>query len=262
MEVFFTDLDRTLIFSYRSDPGIQAAGLARTAEIYQGREISFMTQRTHTLLQEINRRLLVVPVTTRTREQYQRIDLGIGALSYALTCNGGVLLNNGIPDEAWYEESCRLAQDSCMELEKSIRCLEKEESRTMEVRFIEQLFVFTKCGSAESVTAKLRQKLDGKLVDVFHNGEKIYVIPAKLNKGTAAARFLKYTGNRVSYAAGDSMFDVPMLEQADAAAVPADFQQMHRLRGAHHVCKMAGKRPFSEEMLEFVLRQHKKTDRL
>ena len=94
MIVFYSDLDNTLIYSYRREIG----GKKRCVEVYQGREISFMSEYSYHLLQEISKKALFIPVTTRTMEQYQRIDLGIGIPEYALVCNGGILLVRGIPE--------------------------------------------------------------------------------------------------------------------------------------------------------------------
>ena len=92
-----------MIFSYRHEIGKDK----RCVEIYQGREISFVTEKTYGLLKKLKEKALFVPVTTRTVEQYRRIDLGVGTLPYALVCNGGVLLANGQEDESWYLESGR-----------------------------------------------------------------------------------------------------------------------------------------------------------
>ena len=76
MIVFHTDLDNTLIYSYRHDIGRDR----RCVEVYQGREISFVTQETHRLLQKLSERkeqVLIVPTTTRTAEQYARINLSL-----------------------------------------------------------------------------------------------------------------------------------------------------------------------------------------
>ena len=70
--------------------------------------------------------MLIVPTTTRTLEQYQRIDLGIGPFPYALVCNGGVLLINGVPDEAWYQDSLHLVSDSREEMNLAMELLERE----------------------------------------------------------------------------------------------------------------------------------------
>ena len=96
MQIVHTDLDNTLIYSYKHEIG----GPKTCVEIYQGREISFMTETSHRLLGQLCSKpgVLVVPTTTRTLEQYQRIDLGIGVPEYALVCNGGVLLHQGKED--------------------------------------------------------------------------------------------------------------------------------------------------------------------
>ncbi|MBQ9140495.1 MAG: sucrose-6-phosphate hydrolase, partial [Lachnospiraceae bacterium] len=101
MVVFNVDMDNTLIYSYKHDIGESK----RCAEIYQGREISFMTDKTSKLLRELARKVLIVPTTTRTRQQYERIDLGLGKIPYALVCNGGVLIKDGVEVEDWYAGS-------------------------------------------------------------------------------------------------------------------------------------------------------------
>ena len=97
MIIFNTDLDKTLIYSYKHDIGNDKL----CAEIYQGRQVSFVTRRTAELLKRVNETVLLVPTTTRTLEQYVRIDLGIGTPHYALVCNGGILLTDGEEDSGW-----------------------------------------------------------------------------------------------------------------------------------------------------------------
>lgn len=214
MIVFHTDLDNTLIYSYKHDIGRQK----RCVEVYQGREISFITQETYQLLQRLSEqksRILIVPTTTRTIEQYRRIDLGVGDPKYALVCNGGVLLVNGKEDEDWYHDSLERIRDSKSELEKALNFLESDTRRNFELRFIKELFVFTKCEEPEAVVEELRKILNGDMVDVFHNGVKVYVVPRTLDKGNAVERFRRYAKADYVIAAGDSEFDIPMLEAAD-----------------------------------------------
>ena len=96
MIVFFMDLDNTLIYSYKtvmsyeSSKNLPDARIDRrlswkqesvhqepmpvkskdwlNVEIYQGREISYITKRTHELLLELRKHALIVPATTRTNE--------------------------------------------------------------------------------------------------------------------------------------------------------------------------------------------------
>ena len=117
MIVFNSDLDNTLIYSYKKDIGKNI----RCVEVYQGREISFMTETSALLLEKINPKLIFVPTTTRTLEQYNRINLGIGVPAFALVCNGGVLLESGVSSEEWYSETLNMISESKDELLKSIQ---------------------------------------------------------------------------------------------------------------------------------------------
>lgn len=216
MIIFHSDLDNTLIYSYRHDIGSEK----RCVEYYQGREISYMTNDSCGLLKKAAGAFLFVPVTTRTIEQYQRIALGVGVPAYALVCNGGVLLKDGVREEAWYEESRRLVQPCREEMKKGIRLLEEDENRSFEVRWIEELFVYTKSSSPQATTQRLREGLDTEKADVLTNGEKIYIVPKHLDKGTAVRRFRERMKPTLSIGAGDSLFDVPMLRAVDVPILP------------------------------------------
>lgn len=249
--VFYSDLDNTLIYSYKHDIGKEK----RCVETYEGREISFMTEDSFRLLQEVNKKVLFVPVTTRTVQQYQRIRLGIGVPEYALVCNGGILLENGERDPGWHEASRALVADCQQELHRAEKKLEGDVDVNFEVRNIEDLFLFTKSAHPERTVRNLQNTLDHWLVDVFSNGVKIYVLPKKLTKGAAVRRFQEKlqqgTGSAIgSIAAGDSAFDIPMLLEADVALMPKEMQ-------ARGICKEAilysdGKRIFSDFLLEYV----------
>ena len=250
--VFNTDLDNTIIFSYKHNIGEDK----KNVELYEAREISFITRETERLLNEVNEKVLIVPTTTRTVEQYKRIDLGIGVPKYALTCNGGVLLRDGIRDEEWYKESLDLVKDCEEELRKAVDFLEKDENRTLDVRFIENLFVYTKSSEPEKTIEFLRENLDKKLVDVFNNGVKVYVVPKKLSKGMAINRFKKKIGEVKCIAAGDSEFDIFMLNEADISIAPFKIKNICNKIGVKlndNVVIAEENKIFSEKVLEFVL---------
>ena len=56
MIAFHTDLDNTLIYSYKHDIGPRK----RNVELYQGREISYITEETYHLLQLVKNEMLIV----------------------------------------------------------------------------------------------------------------------------------------------------------------------------------------------------------
>ena len=101
------DLDNTLIYSYKHRvPGDSCV------EWLDGQEQSFMTERTQALLRQLPANVRLVPVTTRSKEQYQRIcwpKLAEAASpQWAVCSNGGLLLAEGAPEPAWQMEAARL----------------------------------------------------------------------------------------------------------------------------------------------------------
>ena len=247
MKILCTDLDNTIIYSYKHDIGNEKMNV----ELYKEREISFISNHTYELLKKVKEEFLIIPTSTRTKEQYNRIDLKIGIFKYALVCNGSVLLVDGKKDKDWYEESLRLAKPSNLEVKKALEYLENDKRRTFELRYIEDLFVFTKCDEAETVVNELREYLDKNLVNVFNNKEKVYVLPTSLSKGKAIERLRKYLKVEFIIAAGDSEFDISMVEAADVGLVPYGFKSEFNIKS--DIYEMGKEGLFSEQLLRKCL---------
>lgn len=247
MILFNSDLDNTIIYSYKHNIGSPK----RCAEIYQGKEASFITEKTYQLLQKVRSRVLMIPTTTRTVEQYNRIDLGTGSFPYALICNGGVLLVEGREDREWYQESLSLVAPARKVMEQAAVILEGDKNRSLELRDIQGLFLFTKSSVPEEIVCTLKEELDLSKVDVFHNGVKVYVLPKELNKGRAVRRLQERLGGEMVIAAGDSEFDVSMLDYADYAIAPESLA--YRGHEGKKVLIAGEEVLFSEKVLEAVL---------
>ncbi len=245
MIIFNTDLDNTMIFSYKRDIGKNKI----CVEIYQGREVSFITPKTAELIKQISKKMLFVPTTTRTIEQYQRINLGIN-IEYALVCNGGILLKNGIEVPQWYEESLDLIKDCQPQLKLAENILEKDSNRSFEVRNISDLFIFTKSDNPDVSIANLEKNLDLSKMSVFANGTKVYAVPKMLSKGVAVGRLKKKLGADLTISAGDSEFDVPMVQTADISIIPPDFPSGNAILPGN-IIKMS--EDFGGVFSEFVL---------
>lgn len=248
MTIFCTDLDNTLIYSYkRTLPQPK-----RCVEYYEGREVSFMTERSVMLLKRISEKIPVIPVSTRSVAQYERVKPGIQP-RYALVCNGGVLLVDGRRNEEWYQESLELIKDCGGELSKAKECLENDIHRSFEVRLLEKLFLFTKSWKPQRTIERLESILDSSKVDVFENGAKVYVVPKELSKGHAIERLRRYLETDKIIAAGDSKFDISMLAMADAGYAPAQLEQS--VAALHGIRLAPEGRIFSEYFLEEILKQ-------
>lgn len=251
MKIFNVDLDNTIIYSYKHDIGNDK----KNVELYEGREISFISERTYNLLKKVRDMYLIVPTSTRTIEQYNRVKLEIGDFKYALVCNGGILLRNGERDEDWYKKSLELIRTSEIELSKAKFLLEKDERRYFELRFIENLFIFTKCHEPEDVINCLKKTLDLSKVDIFSNGDKVYVVPCNLSKGMAINRLKEMLQPEYVGAAGDSEFDISMVEAADKGLVPYGFKKKFGVNS--NVFEMSEHSLFSESVLEECIKTEK-----
>lgn len=247
MIVFYSDLDNTLIYSYRHEIGDDKI----CVEHYQDREMSFMTSRSYQLLEQIREQVLFVPTTTRTEEQYKRIRLGEQEPKYALVCNGGVLLVNGKREEEWYQESLRLIEDCREQLVRAVKILEQDEQVCFEIRMIQGLFVFTKSNDPEETAKKLTVVLEKSKVDIFKNGKKVYVVPKILNKGMALKRFQEKIQSEHTIAAGDSQFDVPMLNAASVGIAPEKLLQEMDMKD--DVIVIRKEKQFAESLLLYII---------
>lgn len=216
MILFASDLDNTLIYSYKREIGKKVL-----VETMGEKELSFMTENTWRLLKELPPHMMFVPVSTRSEEQYKRICFPGGQPEYALVCNGGILLHKGERDRAWYESSLNIKKQGILELEQGKRIMEGHIHRKLDVREVGGLFLFTKSSEPEQLAGELSERLDGKKVKAFTNGEKVYLLPAGLDKGTGLKRLKEKLKPELTVCAGDSEFDLPMLREGDKGIMPS-----------------------------------------
>ena len=204
MDVFFSDLDNTLVFSHRHKPD----GELILAERLDGKEQAYVTRNTYEFIYD-NVWLNLIPVTTRTIEQFKRITLfnDYERFQYALVCNGAILLNKGIVDDLWLEETKKLSFSELPEIEKASELL-KEYCNN--IHFVEDLFVYIKSNRVFEILDSIKGKLDLRKVSVYVSGEKLYCIPNTITKGNAIKRFSNRFNINMKISAGDSVLDVDM----------------------------------------------------
>lgn len=216
MYSFITDLDNTLIYS-----GQKLGGDRVCVETKEGRELSFMKRSSYDRFLKLREAQAteVIPATTRSLEQYQRITMFQEEIpKLALVSNGGILLRDGEIDRAWLEETEYLIEESITEMEKAKIMLRGIEEINFEIRNIDNLFLFTKSADTLKTIGTLSEALDSNLLKVCTGLNKIYVMPRVLDKGLSLKRLRSHgiVKNPI-IAAGDSDFDVPMLIEADIA---------------------------------------------
>lgn len=207
-ELFFSDLDGTLIFSAKHKRPDDVV-----VEYKNDEEITCITPRQAELLPLLSDR--IIPLTSRSVEQYSRIRIDGFSPRYALCSNGAVLLVDGVIDKEWLTRSRELFSRAECEIEYFRGLLESDENRCFEIRLVDGLFLFTKSSSPEKTLERLG---NGELCDCFATGEKVYVIPKSLGKGEAVKRFSeRFPNSRAITCAGDSLMDLSMLNCAETA---------------------------------------------
>ena len=224
-----SDLDRTLIYSAQAfwlETADADAPSIVVSELYQGVPISFMTRASESLLRNLRHRTTFVPVTTRTVAQYQRVQLPGSVPSFAVTSNGGVILADGIEDAAWSSTvRKRLATEAAPIAEVAAMLSDPAAAAWItRVTNAENLFVYA-IVERDALpidwlhTLELECLALGWTVSV--QGRKLYCVPHSVTKSEAVAEVRRRLAASTVLAAGDSLLDQRMLEDADAAFRPA-----------------------------------------
>ncbi|MDF0530440.1 HAD family hydrolase [Tsukamurella sp. 8F] len=223
-----SDLDRTLIYSRSAGGEAFARHETVCVEMYDGSPLSHMTLRSREILAALQEHAELVPVTTRTPEQYGRVVLPGSGSRYAIASNGGAVLVDGERDPVWRGAVDALVAELPASLEDIVDRLGPLTEGWARLRVADGLFCYL---VADHPPAHFVDRWRGHCVplgwDVSQQGRKIYTVPRPATKEAAIAevrRRLISEGRLAAdarvLAAGDGMLDLGMLRAADAAIRP------------------------------------------
>lgn len=248
MKAFVSDLDNTIIFSYKKDIGKDKVLVEKKLE----KELSFMSSYSHNRLEILDRDYNFIPLTTRSLEQYRRINFfKKQKIKIALIANGGILLENDKIVDNWYEESLSLVKESLEELKKAREILAKRDEIFFEIKLVDGLFIFTKSNKTEITLESLKEGLDLSLVDINNHKEKIYVFPKNINKGKSLERLRNFYKFTKIVVAGDSEMDIPMLERGDISIFPTKLEKNIKKNKENYAIDTEN-RLFSDEVVDLA----------
>ncbi len=222
--IIATDLDRTLIYSrgalaeFGDDPAPFIP-----VEHHDGVEASWMTPAAARAFAALLEAAVVVPVTTRTPDQWRRVTLPGPPTRYAVAANGGVLLVDGHPDPDWRAAvSDQLARAAPLaEIWDHAGHVCRAEW-TVKLRNAEDLFCYAVLHRSRVPAGFLAETAawaDARGWRVSLQGRKLYFVPGTLTKSAAIAEIARRTGAGSVLAAGDSLLDADLLEAADRGIV-------------------------------------------
>jgi hypothetical protein len=218
-----SDLDRTLIYS--------AAALALTmpdaraprllcVEVHESKPLSYLTETAAGLLADLGDAAVFVPTTTRTRRQYQRINLPGPPPAYAICANGGHLLVDGVSDPDWHARVTARLADECAALDEVREHLmtTADPLWVRKHRVAEDLFAYLVVEREllpEDWVKELAVWAENRGWTVSLQGRKLYAVPKPLTKSAAMHEVARRTGATLMLAAGDSLLDADLLLAVD-----------------------------------------------
>lgn len=225
-----TDLDRTMIYS-RNAFGDLSGATPVCVEHYDGAELSYLTATAADLLARLAALVVVVPTTTRTIAQYERIILPGAPWRYAITSNGGNILVDGRPDRSWRNGIAVTLRADCASLaEVGAYLRSRSGDWVRKFRVADELFCYLVVDLAmvpAEFLADLAAWCGPRGWSVSRQGRKIYAMPEVVCKSRAVAEVSRrlaadglLAADAHMLAAGDGALDAELLLAADAAIRP------------------------------------------
>ena len=227
--IFASDIDRTLIFSYRFVTDETQKKSLLCMETVDNKEISYMKKDAFDKLLEISQLVHVIPVTMRSLKEYNRLIFS-EELEYAIVCNGGVILRNGSPLKEWEREISKIKPRNYKNLMLVLQDYDKFFKKPM--RLVDDIYFFASIKEdfseqKEEIKTYIEKVLKDKFYDwnVVLNSNKIYVCPKNISKDKALSFLKKYIEKeefKKSYliVAGDGPVDLPMLQLGNQRIIP------------------------------------------
>lgn len=253
--IFGCDLDRTMIYSSSFLNTLPETSPYQVVELREGIPLSYMTTLAIEQLQVLTTRLSFIPVTSRSLEQYLRIDMLHTEIhpSAAIVSNGGILLIDGQPEPEWTKRIRQLFKDY-ISPEQLLPRLEfiRELNGFRTLRICDDNFIYVVM-EQEADAFSLQPMLHGLVMQhgytAFQTGRKIYLMPNFMDKQKPLKYLMERYGDSDLIAAGDSELDLPMLTYAETAIIPAhhSFAPGSLLQlGNYIMTKSAGPQAFEE----------------
>lgn len=238
--MFVSDLDRTIIFSKRYIDTVKdstkESDMVKVEET--ARTISYSHKRLLKKLKESeieatkgNRRALkFVPCTSRSKEEYTRINLGFKP-EYAIIENGCRILHNEV-EMAEYNEYVKetLGIDLLNFADKALEKVQKalQGMGNIRIKVVNNCYVLVIADKKDEILAqKCKDRIEKGFIGsednhyrILQDKSKVYVTSSAVNKATAAKWLADTLGKEIKLAAGDSAMDEVMLNAARNAIIP------------------------------------------
>ena len=218
--IYASDLDGTLIFPqnflslHYCDDEIFA--------VEDGKDKSYMSRLVHNKLIELSnvKNLRIVPVTMRSKYEYDKLSLKAFNIEYSITSNGGRIYKNNNILDSWKEE----VQDN-IDFIHQYRIMSRltYSGYFRNINIVDDSFIMAR---RIGKSLEIENEIINEILDTYKEYrlnlwyDKVYLIPDIVKKGNALNHLRKVLEEDVVMACGDSDLDIDMLEVADIKVVP------------------------------------------
>ena len=214
--IFATDLDGTMIYNHRTIKGYENE--MSCVEYIDKRPITYMTNDSIKNLEILEKKAFVIPVTTRTTAQLQRVKY-FSSMKYVIAANGGTILINGIESKVWKNRIDHILPN--YDFNSILAVFSKilpylSENPTI----VDEKYVFARAKDINLCRQVLENEINAKIWKMLFHRQKIYIIPNDINKKNAI-QFIKeeILPDNLLVSSGDSILDKCMLEYSDYAII-------------------------------------------
>lgn len=232
--IFASDLDQTLIYSHRflEEFSQEEKNRVDLVEIFEGKEISFISKYVKEEIKKIIEKNLFIPVTTRTIAQFSRIEFFSKELNlkYAITSNGGNILINGEICKEWQKiMENKLKTES---INKTVVLDEfnkiRDDSWSKECKLADDLFYYSIIEKSNIPWEKfevfsLWLNENGWVSSI--QGRKMYFVPKCVDKWVALKYISDLEKAKKIVSSGDSKLDLNMIINSTIGIIPSHGQE-------------------------------------
>lgn len=234
--VILTDLDDTIFSTLKSYPGIDASTLTQVAASKVGSH-SYMCGRRQAVLDWLGSGATVIPVTARSLDAYQRVQIAFG--HGAVLANGALILDaQGEVDQDWFDRvrgCCERAMPAFADALEAMTALQGAEPLLRANRHFhgETMIGMTIKSNdpADAVALPLLTEMNGILdriaardrIVTHLNGNNLALVPVGVSKRAAVEHLLETRADlagRPLIGAGDSTSDLPFMDLCDMMMIP------------------------------------------
>jgi hydroxymethylpyrimidine pyrophosphatase-like HAD family hydrolase len=220
---FFSDLDRTLVYSTASWDLFTEDDIPSLAvgEIWEKKPLSYLTFEAADILKDLSHYFTFVPTTTRTETQFNRIKIPNTTIDYAIVCNGAKILYKGVEDVAW----TNIVRDVMLphsepvsriyDVFKNVIDNASWIYRYTNVNDLFAYFVISKSETPESFYTDMADLAKSFNYKLSIQGRKVYLVPREIHKGVAVKELVDRLDLDYVISAGDSILDKSLLMVAD-----------------------------------------------